>query len=254
MSNELVPHGEPNLSIFQIESELAELMELRDTEELAPEERQAVDIQIAEYVSRELTKVDGIRSFVRHGEMRIAEHEALADQAKHEAARQMAFAISWQNKVEYLKGCCLMAMAILQKKKLEGLTGAIVAKGNGGLQALTIYDEGLLPSLCKTLSIQVNLAEWERFANECNQMAQSMQVALSRLMTSQCFQSEIMPDNRAIRKALEKPCDICEGRGKGYGDPNQGIAGPSCKACDGTGKARVPGARLEPRGTHIEVK
>lgn len=249
MSNELVAK-EPNLNIFKIESELAELMEYRDTEDLTPEERQAVDNQIAEYVSRELTKVDNLRAYMRHCEVKAAQARAAADIAKEEFSQQMKRAGSWETRLDYLKGCCLAAMGILKKKRLEGRSGYLLCKGNGGPQMLTVYDVQLLPSSCKTLSLRVSLAEWERFATECNQMAQSMQVALSRLMTSQGFESLIEANQKAIRRALDIPCPDCVG---GTIEDVEGVRTP-CPGCSGTGKQGLPGARLEPRGSHIEVQ
>ncbi len=84
-----------------------------------------------------------------------------------------------------------------------------------------------------------------------------MQVALSRLMTSKGWESHIEASQEAIRKALETPCGSCLGAGEMQEvDPDDrpiGKPGP-CNMCAGTGRQLVPGARLEPRGSHIEVK
>lgn len=240
-----------DISLFQLESQLRELMEFRDTEELTPEERAVVEQQIQEYVVRELAKVDNIRSYMRHCSIMA---EAAAEEVKLQSAR----AHSWKQRLDYLKGCCLDAMNVMGKKKLEGRTGYIQAKGNGGVQSLTVYDDRLLPSNCRVAVIRVNLAEWESFAEECNTMSKSMQVALSRLMTSAGWQSHIEADQKPIRVAMEKPCEACAGVGDVTGpyivEGVEILATGKCGVCGGTGKQSVPGARLDPRGSHIEVK
>lgn len=230
--SDIVPSTQ-NLSIFQIESELAELMELRDTEELAPEERQAVDTQIANYVSRELTKVDNLRAYMRHCQI-------MADAAKVEADLQAKRANSWKTRLDYLKGCCLGAMEIMKKKRLDGRTGYLLAKANGGKQTLTIYDASLIP---EHLVIYRGLMRPEAMAAIPEQIRGRHDFIFDR-----------DPMGEAIRAAMELSCVQCGGLG------SQCPSGPSdapletCTGCDGTGKTRVPGARLEPRGTHCEVK
>src|SRR6266851_3241791 len=102
-----------SLTLFQLESELRELMDFRDSEELTAEELQAVDIQIATYVAKEIAKVDNLRAYMRHCQI-------MSEAAKQEAELQAKRANSWKNRLDYLKGCCLDAMNLMGKKKLEG--------------------------------------------------------------------------------------------------------------------------------------
>ncbi len=218
------------LSIFQLEAELAELMEFRENEELTPEERQAVDTQIAEYISRELTKVDNLRAYMRHCQM-------MAEGARAEADVQLKRAISWKTRLDYLKGFCLDAMNVLGKTKLEGRTGYLLAKVNGGKQALTIApDSRLLPEAF------VLYRGW--------MSAEAFAAIPEQVRGRQDFQLEREPRTEMIRAELEKPCACCEGTGR-FLTPEGDYPDPECH---GTGKKIVPGAKLEPRGSHVEIK
>ena len=61
-----------------------------------------------------------------------------------------------------------------------------------------------------------------------------------------------MPSNARIREALGKPCEMC--RGRIMVDTEAANGGTLCGHCGGTGKASVPGARLLPRQSHVEVR
>lgn len=220
-----------SLSIFQIESELAELMELRDTEELAPEEQQAVDTQIAEYVGRELAKVDNLRAYMRHCQI-------MADAAKAEAELQAKRANSWKTRLDYLKGCCLGAMEIMKKKRLDGRTGYLLAKANGGKQALTIYDASLIPEYLVTYRGMMR--------------SEAMAAIPEQIRGRQDFIFDRDPMGEAIRAEMEQTCEHCVDH-PGWNGPGKGDSDP-CDYCEGSGKTRVPGARLEPRGQRLEVR
>ena len=220
-----------NISLFQLESELRELMDFRDSEELTPEERQAVDTQIAAYVAKEITKVDNLRAYMRHCQI-------MSEGAKAEAELQAKRANSWKNRLDYLKGCCLDAMNLMGKKKLEGRTGYLLAKANGGKQALTIYDATLIPE---------SLIVYRGFMRP-----EAMAAIPDKIKDREDFIFDREPLTEAIRAALEKPCRLCGASGVSPCAHDGGEI--RCEECHGTGRAIVPGARLEIRGQHIEVK
>jgi hypothetical protein len=225
-----------NLSLFQLESELRELMDFRDSEELTAEEREAVDNQIRVYVAKEITKIDNLRAYMRHCQI-------MSQAAKEEAELQAKRANSWKNRLDYLKGCCLDAMNLMGKKKLEGRTGYLLAKANGGKQALTIYAPSLIPE---------NLVIYRGYMRP-----EAMAAIPEQVRGRQDFIFEREPLNEALRAELEKPCMTCIGVGQiqaGQTAFSPLGATHQCPKCNGDGKQTVPGARLEPRGSHVEVK
>lgn len=156
------------LSLYTIESDLANLIEMREQvkEELGdgatPEdlaaETAAIDNAIREYVSAEIKKVDNIRSFWRHAEMM---QSAAAEEAKLQSARAKA----WEQRLKRLKETCLVVMETIpfpagKPKKLEGRTGSLMLKGNGGRQAVVISDESLVPDEFKTVTMTKTVSEW----------------------------------------------------------------------------------------------
>lgn len=136
LAQELAPPR--NLSLFRIETELEELMQLREDPELMPEERAATEAAIAEYVNREVAKVDGIRAYLRHCEV-------MRDAANEEAKRQRELSTAWDARREKLMDLCYQVMQAAGKKKLEGKTGTLQIKGNGGRQPVTITEPSLIP-------------------------------------------------------------------------------------------------------------
>lgn len=198
-----MPEGIARQSLFQIETQLAELIEYRDTEDLTPEERAVVDQQIAEYVKREISKVDSVRAYIRHCEI-------TATAAEEEAERIHDYAQTWKRRGERLKDLCKDLMSTLGKKRLEGKTGYLLLKGNGGKQALEIYDVPLIPEEYKIVVMEMNAAEYNRLWDR---------------MVAAGFAPEMKAieiDKAKLAKALES--------------------------------GHVPGARLKPRGEHVEVK
>ena len=210
------------LSLYQLESQLADLIEMRES--AADEAEIAVlDAAIAQYLRAEVTKVDGVRAFWRHCETMI-------EAAKRERDAQNMRIQQWQQRLDRLKRTCCMVMEAMpwregKSKKLEGRTGALLLKTNGGKQAVEITDQSLIPEEFCTVTVTMSLTDWrhveERFA-------------FPPLKAS--------PSLGAIAEALERPCEQCEG------------VWPKCSACGGTGKNGVPGARLVPRGNHVECK
>jgi hypothetical protein len=173
------------LSLWTIEDALIELLDAR-AELLAglaanedPERREelaTVERTLAEYVEREVGKVDGIHSYLRY-----AEHTAAA--AREEATRMTERARVLEASAERLKRLVVDVMDHTGKKRLEGHGGRLLrVQGNGGLPPL-IVDPGVLPDEYVDVTIRVSLADYK---------AKKMEV---KILDSQ-------PADRRIREAL----------------------------------------------------
>ena len=128
-----------DLSLYTIESDLANLVEMREqaqarvvanetrTDDEITEEDDAlgdpfqelkvIDDQIREYVTAEIRKVDNIRSFWRHCEL-------MRDAAKEEARVQSERSKAWGARLDRLKATCALVMEYPNTLTLTlGLTG-----------------------------------------------------------------------------------------------------------------------------------
>lgn len=227
MPNELTEGR--SLSLYEIESELAEIMAARD-EAQDDAERAAGDTAIAAYVEAQVKQVDGIRAYIKHAEF-------MAAGAKTEAETQAKRAKTWMARADRLKSFALDVMQRFGIKRLEGRTGTLSVAGNGGRQPVTITDETMVPDeFCEytgTLPAKV----W-RTLQSVNDEASDHLVRMTRSVRL-----------AAISEALARPCTKCGGSTVGGFDPNA-----VCERCGGSSQEGVPGARLEARGFHLNVK
>lgn len=127
------------LPLYDVEKQLVELMEFRDSEDLDPEARATVEAEIDRYIAAELSKVDNIRGYLRHCEM-------MAGAARQEADRQASRARRWESRIDRITSSCVKALRDAGKTKVEGRTGILRAQKNGGKLALEITDEKQLPT------------------------------------------------------------------------------------------------------------
>ena len=215
-----------NLSLYEIERDLQELMAAYSEAEADEATRQAIERGIREYLEREIRKVDGVRAYLLH-----CEH--MAQGAAAEAERQMARAAEWTRRANRLKQGCAEAMGAFGVKRLEGRTGRLSLKGNGGPAPLEVADETRVPDeLCKA-EISMPWTLWI-----------ALRIALDDLPdAADKWRAKRSVSNSAIRAQLEAPCWLCGGSDS-----------EACPQCGGTGLTPVPGARLVPRGQHLEVK
>jgi hypothetical protein len=132
------------------------------------------------------------------------------------------------------------------KQRLEGHTGTLRIKGNGGVEPLVLDNPPLIPDDYCVWQGQISAAQFRQFSLE--------------LMTDPITKLERRPSNALIREGLAEDCPRCDGNGvfEGSGFNGQWDYGmmpeDPCNACGGSGKRGVPGAHLEPRGRHVEVK
>jgi len=215
------------MSLFQIETELGELMAYREGEELTEEERATADGLIRQYVQREIEKVDGVRAYLRHCEV-------MAGAAKEEARRQTERQRAWQGRYDRLKETAQYAMELLGRKRLEGRTGSLTVKGNGGRQPVTVTDAAIVPDELCDYTVTIPGPVWLELMDTAESVQRALQPRATRI-----------PRLSAIFEVLAQPCDTC----KGTASPlNQ------CDRCGISGHQGVPGARLEPRGSHLEIR
>jgi len=150
------------------------------------------------------------------GFLRHAEIMELA--AKTEADRTRKLAESWKSQREYLKGCVQQVMELSGKKLLEGKTaGTLRLKGNGGRQAVTITDASLIPEELVQYTGTISGDAWEYM--------ESVMLGTGNFdwLERQDVQMERIPHKGRIGEALSN--------------------GES-----------VAGARLEERGSHVEIR
>ena len=205
------------MNLYDIEAGLSEAltvwqeaMETDALESQAGEQTQAerilaADLALRTYAELELRKVDGYIATMRTLTAALAYRKA-------EAARHRKAAEGIQNALDWLKQYAQTAMEVWGKKRLEGKTGYLLLKGNGGKQPVTITDGSLVPDEFCTVTATIPMDLWSEVV-----------LALDGEDLSRVRTGPRVPSLSLIGEALE--------RGDG-----------------------VPGARLENRGQHVEVK
>lgn len=149
----MTPSKPVGMSLYQIESDLTELMVAREEAE-DDDGRAAVDQAIEEYAGRELRKVDSIRSYILHCEAQIKA-------AKTEGERIAMYRNSWEDRRDHLKAVCVSVIdRFIPSRRVEGHTGALRIQANGGPQLITIYDESLVPDFFKQTTVTMALQDW----------------------------------------------------------------------------------------------
>ena len=241
-----------NLSLYHIEQDLAELMGARDEELQAINEGTrkdadglaAIDQAIKEYAAREVAKVDSIRGYLRWAKVQ-------ADAAEDEAERQDARAKLLRAGMDRLKEFVVSVMNTAGKKAIEGKTGKLMVKGNGGVEPLVIADESLIPDELCWMEGRIRADLWLALGETVPGLIPESSIA---------FSLKRVPSNTLVREALAKDCSKCHGHGALCAGCLASASHCSCsytvtcESCAGTGRAGVPGARLEPRGQHLETR
>jgi hypothetical protein len=178
------------LSLYRIEDALLQLLQAREeilTNEQTPEtpaELAQVETALAEYVTAEIRKVDGIHAYLKQA-------KATAEQAKAEAAEMRARAERIENGMARLKEFCLQAMQLAGMKRIDGTAGRyLLRKGNGGKEPLVVAQPELVPDEYRILTLKVRADKWDPEA-----------FASAGLESIAASEPEI--SNELIRKALE---------------------------------------------------
>lgn len=160
----VIPYvGVADLSLFQIDSEIEEMLELADDPELDEESRAAVDKQIAHYLDQKLKRdaVARVLAVQRIGHsIRALELNEAAEKA--EADRHAARARAFENRKQRLKDYVLRTMQVHQVKRIDAPGTTLRVQGNGGLAPLEIYDSAQLPDRCLMKTVKLSLDAWQK--------------------------------------------------------------------------------------------
>lgn len=230
------------LSLYRLDQELTDLLELREQilEDSLPGDADltGVDAEIQAYMEQLPSKVDGVAHVLRH-------FTEQADFADREIKRLKARKAQIEENAQRLKD---YAAAVIEKqpapakgcRKLVGQHSTLMLKGNGGVQPLVIAQPELVPEEYRLVIATFRADEYERLWPFMT-IPGVMAVPIAK---------DVKPDNARIREVLMQPCERCDGGTDVLIDD----VATGCIACGGTGRNAVPGAHLEPRGQHIEVK
>ena len=250
------------LSLYQLESQLSELIEMREqtceslklaesegdlpqTIERLNDDVATIDNAIREYIGAEIRKVDGIRAFWRHCEL-------MAHAAKEEADVQTARSRAWKNRLDRLKDTVKLVMETIpfpdgKPKKLEGRTGALYLKANGGKQAVEIHDESLVPDELCTVTVTMTRAHWRNCVSQATWLRMKDNPKISV--------GQRVPSLSLIAERLAQKCARCDETGEETDLTDSGSGRmQDCGECGGSGRQSVPGARFAERGNHVECR
>jgi hypothetical protein len=222
-------------------------------EEATDEERQTIDQAITDYIEALPAKVDSVRHVWKRIETFIAEAKA---EMQYQAQRVRA----GEADLERLKESCKAAMLLIdwpegKPRKLEGRTGSISLRANGGKQPVVISDERMIPDeyTLKTLTLTPHLLQaiLNAVADHPDHAYGSL---LIKRIATEARESARVPSLSLIAEALAKPCERCLGTGKDPEDESETQDDFLCRECGGSGKQGVPGASLAPRGESVVCK
>jgi Siphovirus Gp157 len=150
-----------NLSLYQIETELLDLMRYRESvaedAELTPQDQkaslEAIDQQIAEYVMREIAKVDGIAAYLR-------ECAARAVIIEEEADRLHKLAKAWFARHDRLEAITLRVMQQTGATLLEGRTSTFKVRKNP--PSVEVAQPDLVPLDYRRITVTMTAGLWSR--------------------------------------------------------------------------------------------
>jgi hypothetical protein len=221
-----------NLTLYGLEATLMRLMFER--EELVAEGLSVIekDIEIREYVSKEIRKVDGVCFYLR-------EFEARAAAAKEEAKRLRARADAWEARHDRLEEMVKSVMLMSGKARLDGDSNTLRLVKNPS--SVEIAQPELVPDEYQKVVVTMPHSLWARVVRAIPE-ALLLEVGEHSKETSEPMKSMIA---EALKQKI--PCTVCDGVGvrevyAGDGDK----VDQTCLACKGTGKVNqgVPGCSL----------
>ena len=173
-----------DLSLFDIERGLHELLGAWQEAE-TPEAMAAAEQAIQAHVAAEVRKVDGIRRYLR-----ACESQAAA--AKAEAEVQTGRARMWTARRDRIKAMVYDCMKSFGVTKLEGQTGTLAIRGNGGLQPLYVGALEDLPGNLIDVVVTMPLDAWEKIST----------IPFVRAIVQTQAKETMQPNNQRIREAI----------------------------------------------------
>lgn len=144
------------LTLYQIESDLAQLIEERDCAEYESDSEAlaVIDGLIKDYIGREARKIDS-------GAALIKSDLATAKLLKEEAARLTDRAKAFENRAARIKAAWCEAMGAQGIKELKSEHNTILRKGNGGVRPLEIRQPELVPTELQTVTLTCSRSDWD---------------------------------------------------------------------------------------------
>lgn len=244
------------LSLWNLESQLVELFDLRAeayataSADNSEENRNACDVieaEITRYIHAEVVKVDGIREYARHCAL-------MADAAKAESKAQSDRSKAWSDRLKRLKDGVQVCMEAMGRKKLEGKTGTLSLRGNGGVQPVDVYDESLVPDELCDFEGRIPGMAWLRIIDLLERHYVPT-VDRESMLAHVTGAMKRAPRKSLIGDALNKKCEnpLCGGSGEILPSGPSDAPVEVCPDCNGSGKASVPGCRLLDRGVSVQI-
>lgn len=229
-----------NISLWQIEDSIIGLSEIIESPEASEEEKAAARAELERWTQEEVCKVDRVRNFLRHCQV-------MSDAAKFESDAMRRRGQQWEERGKRMKEIIIAAMQARGVKRLEGQSGVLRTQSAGGKQALVITNESLIPEeMCDT-TVTFQTRTWQR-------IIERLELDVQEEIARKCKMARL-PNNEAIRKALETPCAACGGSGiMGHIYSGEASENVPCAECNGTGRSLVPGAEFAPRGVSLRVE
>ncbi len=196
-------------------------------------EQTEIQLRLEKLAAELITKTDSLAGVLRRLPRDVAEYKAERD-------RMAAKANAAERGLKWLKEYTARVMRVSGWKNLKTEKNTIALRGNGGVQPLEIIDKAAVPSEYRDVVIRMPLTLWWAIGEVFGAL---------KLIDADPISDE--PNNARIREALRTPCEVCA-------PPHDGDRAvedlADCPFCHGSGTQQVPGARLLPRGEHIEVR
>lgn len=230
----------PNLSLYNIETGLLELLAFREEvmsdPDASPTEQQEtaarIDQQIREYVTAEIRKVDGIahhlREFERRAEIDRAEAKRIIDRAR-----------GWEQRHDRLEQVVKDVMLMTGNQKLEGEHNTLKLRANPA--SVDVRQPELLPRFLQRVTVTLTRFVWE------NVLRLAFDERVSGIVTPLLDAKVTEPEPMKSAIAEELKCTACR---------NVKAKREKCAECGMTGlsKTGVPGCVLVQNGVSLQVE
>ena len=179
-----------NLTLYNLEATLMRLMFER--EELATEGLSVIekDIEIREYISKEIRKVDGVAYYLK-------EFEARAAAAKEEAKRLKARADAWERRHERLEEMVKSVMLMSGKARLDG--DANTLRLQKCPPSVEIAQPELVPEEMQRVTVTMSMRLWLQIQRVMGETAD--QTAWKKLLS---MPTKLEPSKSKIGEALKR--------------------------------------------------
>jgi Siphovirus Gp157 len=251
IADDLAAYTETLLMVeAEIETE-ANVEPRSDTLQCLDEQRVEVLASIDRLGAELATKTDSIAGVLR----RLDSDAAMQ---REEAERMAAKAKASERAAAWLKEYVIKTMDEHGWKHLKTPRNTLAIRGNGGVQPLVIDDPEKIPDAQCYVEGKIQADFWADIVAWLEKTGYNVK---SKFDTRwQLGFTNRVPSNTLIREALAGECQRCGGAGDIWirhrhepGDVEEEGHRETCEACNGTGRASVPGARLTERGRHLRL-